>query len=99
MWNHHRVGESVGALLIRAIERYQLQILLWLLWTLAVVITASVSWSQAPRDLLGLVLHCLIAGLLGQIVITTIEMRLQPERFEADEPPGRATTKSDRTYE
>ena len=80
---HNRHTESwLWTLLIRSAVCYRLQILLWLIWTMVVIGTAAASRASAPSDLLGLVLHCLIAGLLGMIVMTKIEMRLQPWRFE-----------------
>ena len=63
-----------------------LQIILWTIWTLAVVVTGYVSWhadivAQRPVNLLGLVIHCVVVGMIGLIVLTVVEMRLEPWRF------------------
>jgi len=84
MHNNHRTESLFWALLIRSLVCYRLQILLWVIWTSVMIGTAAASWAAAPSDLLGLVLHGLIAGLLGMIVMTKVEMRLQPWRFQAD---------------
>jgi hypothetical protein len=81
MHNHH-TESWLWALLIRSAACYRLQILLWQIWTMVVIGTAAASWASAPSDLPGFMLHCLIAGLLGMIVMTKIEMHLQPWRFE-----------------
>ena len=65
---------------------YGLQIILWTLWTLAVMATAYLSWhsdivAQRPANLLGLVIHCGVVGIIGLIVVTLIEMRIEPWRF------------------
>jgi hypothetical protein len=63
-----------------------LQIVLWTLWTIVVVGMASWNWwaditAQRPVDLLGIVINCILAGLLGMLAITLVELWLQPERF------------------
>ena len=65
---------------------HSLQILLWTLWTLAVVATGYFSWgadvvAQRPVNLLGLVIHCGVVGVIGLVVLTVVEMRLEPWRF------------------
>lgn len=65
---------------------YSLQIILWTLWTLAVVTTGYFSWradvvAQRPENLLGLVIHCGVVGVIGLVVLTVVEMRLEPWRF------------------
>ncbi len=65
---------------------YSLQIILWTVWTLAVVATGYVSWhadvvAQRPINLLGLVIHCGLVGVIGLVVLTVVEMRLEPWRF------------------
>jgi hypothetical protein len=65
---------------------YSLQIILWTIWTLVVVATGYVSWhadivAQRPVNLLGLVIHCGVAGVIGLIVLTIVEMRIEPWRF------------------
>ncbi|KPV51349.1 hypothetical protein SE17_21705 [Kouleothrix aurantiaca] len=62
------------------------QIVLWAVWTLAVVLVAVASWhadtvAQRPLNLLGMSIHCTLAGLVGLIIMTKIEMWLQPWRF------------------
>ena len=63
-----------------------LQVILWTLWTLAVIGTAYHSWradmvAHRPTELLGLVIHCTVVGIIGLIVLTLIERQLEPWRF------------------
>jgi hypothetical protein len=63
-----------------------LRIALWVLWTLCVVVVGYINWqsdfvAQRPTNLIGLVIHCVLAGLIGLIVLTKIEMWLEPWRF------------------
>jgi hypothetical protein len=63
-----------------------LQIVLWALWTFAVVAVGYFNWhadvvAQRPIDTLGLVIHCVVAGVIGLVVLTKIEMHLEPWRF------------------
>jgi hypothetical protein len=65
---------------------YSLQIILWILWTVAVVATGYISWhadivARRPINLLGLVIHCGVVGVIGLVVLTVVEMRLEPWRF------------------
>lgn len=69
-----------------------LQLTLWSLWTVAVLGRAYLYVrpaldTGAPVDLLGLVLHSVLVGLVGLVAITLIELRLEPWRFPDDEPP------------
>ena len=64
----------------------RLQVVLWTLWTLAVVVTAYLNWhadivAHQPTNVLGLVIHSALAGLVGLVVMTMIEMHLEPWRF------------------
>jgi hypothetical protein len=63
-----------------------LQIVLWTLWSLAVAGVGFVNWhadviAQRPINTLGLVIHCVVAGVIGLVVMTVIEMRVEPWRF------------------
>jgi len=63
-----------------------LQRVLWALWTLAVAGTAFWNWradvgAQRPINLLGMVIYSLLAGLVGLLLMTLIELWLEPERF------------------
>jgi len=65
---------------------YSLQVVLWVLWTGAIVALGYFFWhadhvAQRPVNTLGLVIHCTVAGLIGLVVMTVIEMRLEPWRF------------------
>ena len=65
---------------------YGLQIILWILWTLAVVATGYASRhadivARRPINLLGLVIHYGVVGVIGLILLTVVEMRLEPWRF------------------
>ena len=72
----------------RAVRRGSLglQIVLWLLWSLMVVAVGYISWhadlaAHRPINTLGLVVHCVVAGLIGLVVMTWLEMRIEPWRF------------------
>jgi hypothetical protein len=65
---------------------FSLQVLLWTLWTLMVVGVGLFSWhtdvaANRPIDTLGLVIHCVVAGVIGLVVMTVIEMHVEPWRF------------------
>jgi len=65
---------------------FSLQIVLWTLWTLYVTAIGYINWhadfvAQRPINGLGLVIHCGVAGIIGLIVLTKIEMWLEPWRF------------------
>ena len=65
---------------------FSLQILLWTLWTLLVVGVGLFNWhadviAQRPTNILGLVIHCAVAGVIGMVVTTLIEMHVEPWRF------------------
>lgn len=70
--------------IVRAIG--SLQVILWSLWTLMIVGVAYYDWRIAvrvhqPVNILGLVIDCVVSGLVGLVVMTVIEMRLEPWRF------------------
>ena len=63
-----------------------LAIILWSLWTLAVVGTAFWYWrsdvvAQQPVNMLGLVIYSGLTGLVGMLVVTLVEQWLEPLRF------------------
>lgn len=63
-----------------------LPVSLWLIWTLAVVVTAAwVAWpalqGPEPLDTLRLVIMSGLAGVAELLVITVIELHLAPWRF------------------
>jgi hypothetical protein len=63
-----------------------LQVVLWTLWTLVVGGTAAWHWrldiaANRPVNVLGMVIYTLLVGLVGMLVITLIELWLEPERF------------------
>jgi hypothetical protein len=63
-----------------------LTLVLWGFWTLAVLATGYRDWhaavaAQQPVNMLGLVIHCVLAGVIGLVVLTWIELRLEPWRF------------------
>jgi hypothetical protein len=67
-----------------------LQAVLWTLWTIAVAVTAYLSWhadviAQRPINLLGLAIHSVVTGLIGLVVLTVVEMRVEPWRFTGEE--------------
>jgi hypothetical protein len=63
-----------------------LQAVLWTIWTLVVGGTAVWLWrldvaANRPVNLLAIVIYGLLVGLVGMLVITLIELWLEPERF------------------
>ena len=71
-----------------AVQSAHLQAFLWTFWTFFMIVFAALHWqfvavSDQSARLLSLVIHTLLAGLIGLIVMTLIEMRLDPERFFA----------------
>lgn len=65
---------------------FSLQLVLWILWSLAVAAVGYFNWhadfiAHRPINILGLVINCVVAGLIGLIVMTVIEIRLEPWRF------------------
>jgi hypothetical protein len=71
---------------LRPRRDHSLQILLWSLWTVVVVGTALWHWradvaAHQPVNLLGLVIHSVMAGLVGMLAITLVELWLEPLRF------------------
>jgi hypothetical protein len=65
---------------------FSLQVVLWSLWSLLVIGVGLFSWhadvvANRPVNILGLVIHCIVAGLIGLVVMTVIEMHLEPWRF------------------
>ena len=64
----------------------RLQIILWSLWTLAVVATAFMRWradviAQRAVDMLGLAIYAALTGSIGLVVMTMVEIWLEPQRF------------------
>ena len=63
-----------------------LQAALWMLWTLAVVSGGALGWradvlAGRPLSMLGMAINAFLAGVIGLIVLTLIEMRIEPWRF------------------
>ena len=63
-----------------------LRAILWVLWTSVVVGTAYISWhaddiAQRPFNMLGMAAHCAVVGIIGLVVLTIVEIRLEPWRF------------------
>jgi hypothetical protein len=66
--------------------RSSLPMLLWALWTIAVAATGYLSWhadmvAQRPLNTLGLVINCVMVGAVGLVVLTKLQMWLEPWRF------------------
>jgi hypothetical protein len=64
----------------------RLQMILWTLWTTAVVATAFIRWradviAERPVNLLGLVVYAALVGSIGLVVMTMLEIWLEPQRF------------------
>jgi hypothetical protein len=59
---------------------------LWILWTVAVAATALFNWysdvaAGQPVNLLGLAIYSALTGSIGLVVMTLLEMWLDPQRF------------------
>jgi hypothetical protein len=68
--------------MIKLCSRYALQIVLWMLWTLAVIATAFYQWHHdtvrdVPLNVIGLIIHCLLVGAVGTVVLVLIEFWLE----------------------
>ncbi|HWQ15086.1 MAG TPA: hypothetical protein VNL77_19975 [Roseiflexaceae bacterium] len=68
-----------------------LQMVLWTLWTAVVVAVAVREWRLDVAlhrlvGLVGLATHCAVAGVIGLVILTLVEMRMEPWRF-VDEAP------------
>jgi len=66
--------------------RRGLQAFHWTLWMLAVVSGGAWGWwadtmAGRPLSLLGMAINAILVGVIGLIVLTKIEMRLEPWRF------------------
>lgn len=66
------------------IDRYLFQIALWALWTFVVMGAAFYQWHydvvrHLPFNILGMVIHSVVVGVIGMVVITYIEIRLNPD--------------------
>lgn len=67
-------------------DSFSLQIVLWLLWSMMVAVVGYISWhadfvANRPINTLGLAIHCVVAGLVGLVALTMIEMYMEPWRF------------------
>jgi len=63
-----------------------LQAVLWSLWTLAVAVAGYLGWradilAGRALNLIGMAVNAIMVGIIGLIVLTVIEMRLEPWRF------------------
>lgn len=70
--------------LANMLRQHALQLVLWTLWTLAIVGTAIYQWqvdsvAHRPFNTLGMVIHGLLVGVVGMIVITNIELWLDSD--------------------
>jgi hypothetical protein len=64
----------------------RLQAILWTLWTLAVVVAAFIHWridvaAERPLNLVGIAIYAGLTGTIGLVVLTMIEIWLEPQRF------------------
>lgn len=63
-----------------------LRAVLWTLWTLAVAGTVFYNWradivAGRPLNLLGILVYSILTGVVGLLIITLIELRVNPRRF------------------
>ena len=64
----------------------RLQAFLWALWTLAVMAAAFIHWrvdlaAGRPLNLVGIAIYAALTGTIGLVVLTMIEIWLEPQRF------------------
>jgi membrane associated rhomboid family serine protease len=64
----------------------RLQAILWALWTLVVVAAGFIHWrmdvaANQPANLLGIAIYAALTGTIGLVVLTMIEIWLEPQRF------------------
>ncbi|HJZ46812.1 MAG TPA: hypothetical protein VKE41_06585 [Roseiflexaceae bacterium] len=62
-----------------------LWLVLWALWTLAVAIAGYLGWradilAGRPYNLLGMAIDAVMVGIIGLIVLTVIEIRIEARR-------------------
>jgi hypothetical protein len=85
-----KISEPTSAASNRAGRRLPatrgLQAALWLFWTLAVVAGGAWGWradllAGRPLSVIGMAIDAVLVGVIGLIVITVVEMRLEPWRF------------------
>ncbi len=87
--NERRSSRPRGTDIASAGAFGSLQFILWGLWTAAVVgrsylFVRAALLVEEKVDLIGLVIHSMLVGVTGMVVITVIEMRLEPWRFLDD---------------
>ena len=63
-----------------------LQVVLWTFWAVAVIGTAFFHWradvaAQRPVNLLGMAVYTLLSAIVGLLVVTLVELWLEPQRF------------------
>jgi hypothetical protein len=63
-----------------------LQVVLWTIWTVAVIGTGVWNWrldaaAGRPINFLGIAIYSILAGLVGMLVVTMVELWLEPDRF------------------
>jgi uncharacterized membrane protein len=64
----------------------RLQLILWILWTIAVITTGYLHWradlaAGQPANVVGIVIYSLLTGMIGLVVMTIVEIWLEPQRF------------------
>lgn len=72
-----------------SLRDWSLQIVLWTGWTFAVIGAAvQFAWAHQPghMPLLGLLVRCILVGVIGLIVLTWLEIQLEPWRFTSERP-------------
>lgn len=82
----HRREQADLSLQRDAKPTMSLQVTLWLCWSIMVIVTGVLDWradmlAHQPFDPVALIVHCLLVGVFGLLVMTRIEMWLEPWRF------------------
>ena len=86
----HTLGQDSGRDSTTPQRSFRLQAVLWTLWTLVVIAVGYLNGyagliAQRPNNTLGLVINSVLAGLIGLVVMTLIEVHLEPWRFPDNE--------------
>lgn len=65
-------------------SRNSLQVMLWTIWTGCVSSMALYQWHHdalrhLPFNVIAMIIHCVLVGVIGLLVIIFIELRLEPQ--------------------
>lgn len=69
---------------------FSFQVMLWAIWSLVVSAVGYAAWHAdlivgRPINTVGLAIHCVVVGVIGLVIMTLIEMHVEPWRFTDEE--------------